>query len=383
MRGRIVLLTVLIVGGFIFLTWRGPESPLRRALEPHQTPDGPVWSSPDVAHGAGLGVDELNNIEIYRMANQATVNITSTVLQQDWFRGVYQAQAAGSGFVIDSDGRILTNNHVVSGSNKIQVVLADQSSYTAELVDRDPPNDLALIKIQPKKKIAFLRLGDSEKIQVGQKVLAIGNPFRLSGTLTVGVVSAIGRQIAGDNQRILEGLIQTDAAINHGNSGGPLLDSQGAVIGINTAILGEGNIGIGFAMPINKAKTMLDDYSAGRKYRKPRLGVEVIPVSGDLAQALELPTRGGLLIQVVARGSAAAEAGLRGAKQEVVVGNYTLGIGGDLIMAIEGKPVDRSDAISIALAKHRAGDTIELTVYRDGKQMTVKVKLGEAPDDRS
>ena len=316
------------------------------------------------------------------MANQATVNITSTVLQQDWFRGVYQAQAAGSGFVIDGDGRILTNNHVISGSNKIQVVLADQSSYTAELVDRDPPNDLALIKIQPKKKLAFLRLGDSERLQVGQKVLAIGNPFRLSGSLTVGVVSAIGREITGENQRQLEGLIQTDAAINHGNSGGPLLDSQGAVIGINTAILGDGNIGIGFAMPINKAKSMLDDYSAGRKYRKPKLGVEVIPVSGDLAQALELPARGGLLIQVVARGSAAADAGLHGAKQEVVVGNYPLGIGGDLIMGIDGKQVDRADAISVALAKHRAGDNIELTIYRGGQQVNVKVKLGEAADDR-
>ena len=377
MRARTLLFAAFLVGGFVFLTSRRGAD----IFQPSKV-DKQVWFSPDVAHGAGLGVDEINNIDIYKMANQATVNITSTVLQQDWFRNVYQSQAAGSGFVIDPDGRILTNNHVISGSSKIQVVLADQTSYTAEVIDRDPPNDLALIKITPKKKLAFLRLGDSEKLQVGQKVLAIGNPFRLSGTLTVGVVSAIGRQIQGENQRELEGLIQTDAAINHGNSGGPLLDSQGAVIGINTAILGEGNIGIGFAMPINKAKTMLDDYSAGRKYRKPRLGVEVVPISGDLAQALELPASGGLLIQTVARSSAAADAGLRGAKQQVQVGNYVFGIGGDLVMGIEGKPVDRSDAISVALAKHRAGDVIELTIYRAGKQMTVKVKLGEAADDR-
>ena len=375
MKSRIILTSALLVGGFVLFTSQRGVPGFKRSA-------APAWAGPDSVRGAGLGPDELNNIEVYKLANQATVNITSTVLQQDWFRGVYQAKAAGSGFVIDPDGKILTNNHVISGSNKIEVVLADQTSAVAEVLDRDPTNDLALIQIKPKKKLPYLRLGDSDKMQVGQKVLAIGNPFRLAGTLTVGVVSAVGREINGENGRVLDGLIQTDAAINHGNSGGPLLDSQGSVIGINTAILGEGNIGIGFAMPINKAKVMLDDFQAGRKYRKPRLGVEVIYVAGDLAEALELPGRGGLLVQGVARGSSAAEAGLRGARQSVVVGNYELGIGGDLIMAIDGKPVDRADAISSMLAKKRAGDTIELTVYRGGKQQTVKVKLGEAPDDR-
>lgn len=375
MKSRIVLITALLVGGFVYVT-------SQRGLLVRPSA-GVRWSGPDSVRGAGLGTDEVNNIEVYKLANQATVNITSTVLQQDWFRGVYKATAAGSGFAIDPNGKILTNNHVISGSSKIEVVLADQTQYTAEVLDRDPTNDLALIQIKPKKSIPYLRLGDSEKLQVGQKVLAIGNPFRLAGTLTVGVVSAVGREINGDNGRVLDGLIQTDAAINHGNSGGPLLDSQGSVIGINTAIIGEGNLGIGFAMPINKAKVMLDDFSAGRKYRKPRLGVEVVFVAGDLAEALELPTRGGLLVQGVARGSAAADAGIRGAKQSVVVGNYELGVGGDLIMAIDGKTVDRSDAISTTLAKKRAGDVIDLTVYRAGKQSSVKVKLGEAPaDDR-
>ena len=378
MKSRIFLISALLVGGFVYLTsHKGLPGILKSGGA-----KSPTWSGPDSVHGAGLGTDEINNIDVYKMANQATVNITSTVLQQDWFRGVYKATAAGSGFAIDPDGKILTNNHVISGSSKIEVVLADQSQYTAEVLDRDPSNDLALIQIKPKKKIPYLRLGDSEKLQVGQKVLAIGNPFRLAGTLTVGVVSAVGREINGENGRVLDGLIQTDAAINHGNSGGPLLDSQGSVIGINTAILGDGNIGIGFAMPINKAKVMLDDFSAGRRYRKPRLGVEVVFVAGDLAEALELPTRGGLLVQGVARASAAADAGLRGARQTVVVGNYELGVGGDLIMAIDGKVVDRSDAISTTLAKRRAGDTIDLTIYRAGKQQSVKVKLGEAPDDR-
>ena len=375
MKSRILLITALLVGGFVYLT-------SHKGFPSFNAGKAPTWSGPDSVHGAGLGPDEVNNIDVYKVANQATVNITSTVLQQDWFRGVYKATAAGSGFAIDPDGKILTNNHVISGSNKIEVVLADQTSFTAEVLDRDPSNDLALIQIKPKKKIPFLRLGDSEKLQVGQKVLAIGNPFRLAGTLTVGVVSAVGREINGENGRVLDGLIQTDAAINHGNSGGPLLDSQGSVIGINTAIIGDGNLGIGFAMPINKAKVMLDDFTAGRKYRKPRLGVEVVYVAGDLAEALQLPSHGGLLVQGVARGSSAAEAGLQGARQSVVVGNYELGVGGDLILAIDGKPVDRSDAISTTLAKRRAGDTIELTIYRGGKQSTVKVKLGEAPDDR-
>ena len=375
MKSRILLISALLVGGFVYLTSQKGFPGLRAGK-------GATWSGPDSVHGAGLGADEVNNIDVYKMANQATVNITSTVLQQDWFRGVYKATAAGSGFAIDPDGKILTNNHVISGSNKVEVVLADQTSYTAEVLDKDPANDLALIQIKPKKKIPFLRLGDSEKLQVGQKVLAIGNPFRLAGTLTVGVVSAVGREINGENGRVLDGLIQTDAAINHGNSGGPLLDSQGSVIGINTAIIGEGNLGIGFAMPINKAKVMLDDFTAGRKYRKPRLGVEVVYVAGDLADALELPTRGGLLVQGVARGSAAADAGLHGARQSVVVGNYELGVGGDLIMAIDGKAVDRSDAISTTLAKKRAGDVIDLTIFRGGKQQSVKVKLGEAPDER-
>lgn len=385
MRSRILLISAVLVGGFVYITSHSGSQWWTRITAAERGGGGngtPLWSGPDVARGAGLSSDELNNIEVYKMANQATVNITSTVLQQDWFRGVYQSKAAGSGFIIDPDGKILTNNHVVSGSNKIEVVLADQSSYTAELLSRDPVNDLALIRITPKKKLPYLRLGDSDKLQVGQKVLAIGNPFRLAGTLTVGVVSALGREINGENNRVLEGLIQTDAAINHGNSGGPLLDSQGSVIGINTAILGEGNIGIGFAMPINKAKLMLDDFQAGRKYRKPRLGVEVIYVAGDLAEALQLPQRGGLLVQVVARGSAAADAGIRGARQSVVVGNYELGIGGDLIMAIDGRPVDRADAISATLSRKRAGDTIDLTVYRNNKETSIKVKLGEAPEDR-
>ncbi|MBS1876689.1 MAG: trypsin-like peptidase domain-containing protein [Acidobacteria bacterium] len=344
---------------------------------------GRLWSGPTSVQGAGLTSDEVNNIDIYRSSRDATVYITSTVYRRS-FWDVYPVKDLGSGFILDESGRILTNHHVISGSNQVEVTLPDQTKYPAQVLVRDRADDLALIQIHPKKKLPFLKLGDSDKLQVGQKVLAIGNPFGLELTLTTGVVSSLGRTIqGGQNEQPLEGMIQTDAAINSGNSGGPLLDSQGSVIGINTAIYGPngGNIGIGFAMPINRAKAMLDDYQSGKSFRRARLGVTVVYIAGDLAQALDLPREGGLLVQEVGNGSAAASAGIRGARELVIIGNAQVGVGGDLIVSVDGKPVDRQDAISRALAKKRAGDTLELTVYRAGRKMTVKVRLGEAPDD--
>lgn len=382
MKTRIVLLTAILAGGFLFFTSKAnwSFSDLKRVAGGEASPASAPWT-PSVANAAGLSPDEVNNIEIYKMANQATVNITSTVYRQSWFE-VYPAKEAGSGFVISADGRILTNNHVISGSQQLEVAMADHTTYKATLLARDPQNDLALIQIKPKKSLPFLRLGDSDKLQVGQKVLAIGNPFRLEGTLTTGIVSALGRDIQSE-KTLLEGLVQTDAAINPGNSGGPLLNSQGDVIGINTAIYGQGgNIGIGFAMPINRAKLMLDDYSAGRTYKKPRLGVEVVYVAGDYAEALELPREGGLLVQRVVRGTAAEQAGVKGAREMAIIGNYEIGVGGDFIVEIDGKPVDRQDALSQRLGRKRAGDNIDLTVYRGKKKMTITVKLGEAPEER-
>jgi len=240
---------------------------------------------------------------------------------------------------------------------------------------------LALIKIEPKKKLTYLNLGDSDRLQVGQKVLAIGNPFGFDGTLTTGVVSTLGRTIEAENNHRMEGMIQTDASINSGNSGGPLLDSQGNVIGINTAIYGPngGSVGIGFALPINRAKTMLDDFRAGRK--PARLGISTVYVAGDVAQALELPTAGGLLVQEVAQGSSAEMAGLHGARRLVVIGNQEVGIGGDFITAVDGKKVTEIDAVTRALAKKHSGDILNLTVYRGGRSVDIKVKLGEGSED--
>ncbi len=377
MKPRILLVAALLAGGFIAVTSYKHWGPAARLIRGEDTP---IWSGPSVARGAGLSTDEVNNIDIYKHAHEATVNITSTVYRQNWFLEIYPSRESGSGFFIDRQGRILTNNHVVSGrAPELQVTLFNGQKYKASIVYRDPVNDLAMIKIQPKGDLKTLPLGDSEKLQVGQKVLAIGNPFGLEGTLTTGIVSSLGRAIEDENGRKLEGMIQTDAAINPGNSGGPLLDSSGNVIGINTAIYGPGgNIGIGFAMPINRAKTMIEDYQSNRTYGRPRLGVDVMYVYGDLATELGLPEEGGLLVQGVAAGTAAANAGIREPRRVVVLGNYQIGIGGDLIMAIDGVKADRLDALSRALARKRPGDKVELTLYRGGKKVNVSVTLGEA-----
>lgn len=379
MRMRTLLLTAVLIGGFAVLMTRSNTS-FRRLFRPMEK-IGNLWSGPATAQGAGLTPDELNNIEIYKEAQQATVYITSTVIQRSFFWGDYPVKDLGSGFIINPEGQILTNFHVVSGSSQVEVTLSgDTKTYAAKILVPDRVDDLALIQINPDKKLPFLHLGDSDQLQVGQKVLAIGNPFGLSGTLTTGVVSSLGRNIQSENGNDMERMIQTDAAINSGNSGGPLLDSTGDVIGINTAIYGPNgtNVGIGFAMPINRAKRMLADFQAGRSFKPARLGISFVYVTGDLAEALGLPDQGGLLVQDVGSGSGAAKAGVRGPNRSVVVGNYRVGLGGDLITAIDGQPVEGDDTLNRAMQRKRPGDILDLKILRDGKAADVKVTLGEA-----
>ena len=336
-----------------------------------------------VVRGAGLSPDEQNNIEIYKSAKLATVYITSTAVRRNFFYQPVASRSLGSGFLISDDGFILTNYHVISGSSRIQVTLSDQTQYNGRALDTDRSDDLALIKITTRKKQAFLRLGDSDHLQVGQKVLAIGNPFGLEGTLTTGVVSSIGRAIESEDNQKMEGMIQTDAAINGGNSGGPLLDSSGSVIGINTAIVGRTNLGIGFALPINRAKALLSDYQAGRVTERPKIGVTTEYVAGDLAEALGLPRRGGLLVQRVVRGSSEELAGVRGAREIVDIGNVELGIGGDFIIAVDKQPVDREDALVRAMSHKRIGETIVLTIFRNRRTFDLPIRLLRAPADES
>jgi S1-C subfamily serine protease len=365
---------MMLVAGFVYVTSMSHWDFARL----HSM--GRMWSEPAAAATA-FSPDEQNNIDIYKAARDATVNITSTTYVQDWFMQVFPQKGTGSGFIINQEGQILTNNHVVQGASQLSVKLADQKEYKAKVLARDPRSDLALIKIEAPSKLPTLHLGESDNLVVGQKVLAIGNPFGLQGTLTTGIVSSLDRTIQTEDSRVpLEGMIQTDAAINPGNSGGPLLDSHGNVIGINTAIQGDANIGIGFAMPINRAKTMLDEIQKNGKISLPApLGIRTVYVAGDLANALRLPSSGGLLIQSVQDGSAAEEAGLRGPNDQVIAGRYQINIGGDFITAVDGQAVTGNETLSRAMAKKRGGDVLELTVIRRGKSQTVKVRLGEAP----
>ncbi len=374
---RPFLFAVVLAAGFIYFT-SGTRWSLGRWASPGGA-TGPLFT--DAASAAsGFSADEQNNIDIYKSARDATVNITSVVYRRDWFFQVYPEEGSGSGFLIKSTGEILTNSHVVSGSSQLTVTLADKKVYKARVLGVDRRSDLALIKIDSDAKLPALTLGNSEGLVVGQKVLAIGNPFGLEGTLTTGIVSSLNRSIQDQSGTRLEGMIQTDAAINPGNSGGPLLDSHGNVIGINTAIYGsQGSIGIGFAMPINRAKAMLQEMESTGRVARPALGISVVFISGDLADMLRLPSSGGLLVQSVEGGSAAEAAGLRGPSRQVIVGGFTeVGIGGDLIVAIEGEPVTGPGSLQTALDSKRVGDLLRMTLFRNGRNQQVQVKLTEA-----
>ncbi len=388
MKPRTLLFTLILVASFWMLTSRG-QWKLAQFVRP-LTGDGHLWSDPVTAHGAGFETDEQNNIDIYKTNRVATVNITSTVYSRDFFFQVYPRKGTGSGFLINDEGEIITNNHVINGSQNITVTLSDKDKkqYKAQVLGIDRRNDLALIKINAGHKLPFVRLGDSDSLQVGQKVLAIGNPFGLDGTLTTGIVSSLGRSLQNEDGTPLEGLIQTDAAINPGNSGGPMFDSRGNVIGINTAIFGSqtasgeaGSIGIGFAMPVNRAKAMLEEYRTTGKISHPVHGIsQVIFIQGDIAEALNLPAAGGLLIETIEAGSPADEAGLKGYDRVVIVGMYRLGVGGDLITAIDGMPVDGQDALRRAVNHKRAGDKIELSIVRGKRNQKVTLTLGAAAE---
>jgi putative serine protease PepD len=386
MRPRALIFTLLLVTGFWFITSHGDWT-LQRLVRPLSS-SGRLWSEPVTARGATFAPDEQNNIDIYKNNRLATVNITSIVYQRDFFFQVFPQKGIGSGFIINEDGEIVTNNHVITGSRNITVTLSDKKQYPATVLGLDRRSDFALLQIHAGRELPFVRLGNSDNLVVGQKVLAIGNPFGLEGTLTVGIVSSLGRSLNSEDGNTLEGLIQTDAAINPGNSGGPLLDSQGDVIGINTAIYnpqggsGEaGNIGIGFAIPINRAKEKLDEFRSTGHISHPVLGVsQVVLVQGDLAEELNMPSSGGLLIESIDDDSPAGAAGLRGPNRVVLVGMYRLGIGGDLIIAIDGQPVDGQDALRRALNQKRPGDRMSLTIFRGGRTMKVNVTLGSAPE---
>ena len=324
--------------------------------------------------------EEQNNINVYRKNIGAVVNITSRVQAYDFFYGLYSQEGQGSGFVIDKEGHILTNYHVIADARQVEVTLHDRKKYKAIIVGTDKSHDLAIVQIKA-PDLQPMTLGDSANLQVGQKVYAIGNPFGLAGTLTQGIVSSI-RQVQEPDGLVIDEAIQTDAAINPGNSGGPLLNWHGEVIGINTIIassVGQ-SAGIGFAIPINTAKAVLADLIRYGRVKRPSLGIVSYAIGPDLASQMGLSADSGVLIQRVLPGGAAERAGLHGGTEQAYVGNTPIMLGGDLIVAIDGQQVSDPEDISALMDKHQAGDTISVTIVRGKKQMTLKLILGEARD---
>jgi S1-C subfamily serine protease len=371
---RPVILAILLAGAFFyFTTWRSSPLPLTKWISRP--------SKVEITEAAGsepLDSEEQNNIFVYRKNIPSVVNITSKAVTFDFFYGLVPQEGQGSGFVIDKEGHILTNYHVIADARQVEVTMHNRKKFRATVVGTDPPHDLAVIKIDAPSLTPAV-LGDSRNLQVGQKVYAIGNPFGLAGTMTRGIVSSI-RPVKEPNGATIDEAIQTDAAINPGNSGGPLMNGHGEVIGINTMILSNvgQNAGIGFAIPINTAKAVLNDLVTLGRVRRPALGVSTIPIGPELAEQMGLPVDFGLLIVKVMPGGAADRAGLRGGNERAYLGNIPIMLGGDLIVAIDGENVQDQQDLAQFMNAHRAGDSVKVTVYRGKQKMEVTATLGEA-----
>lgn len=328
-----------------------------------------------------VATDEQNNIEVYKVLSPGVVFIHSTSYSRDWLGFVEPQEGSGSGSILDQQGNILTNYHVIEGAQKLSVSMGGKKDYAAMIVGGDPDTDLAVIRLieKPTGPLTVVPMGDSDKLVVGQKVLAIGNPFGLDRTLTTGVISGLQRPIRARNNRLIEGAIQTDASINPGNSGGPLLDSRGRMIGINSQILSPSgsSAGVGFAVPVSIAKRVVPQLLSSGKVRRPKLGISTRDVSA-IRNQVDLPVSDGVLIIQVARGSGAANAGLRGI-QQMENGDVELG---DIILGIGNETVANSDDLFRVLDKHQIGETVQVQIIRDGQRMSVPVKLMDSPDSR-
>src|SRR5437016_1408462 len=385
---KVAFLSSIITAAMVYviLEWK----PLRSDFS--QPPEVSWASAPAGISTAvpppGLSEEERNNIEIYQRYSPGVVNITTTTIGYDFFlRPVPMESGTGSGAVIDDQGHIVTNFHVVRGAENLEVTLADKSKHDAKVIGADPNNDLAVIQINGARgRVTPIPLGTSKGLQVGQKVLAIGNPYGLERTLTTGIISSLGRSIQAENQRIIEDIIQTDAAINPGNSGGPLLNSQGQIIGINTAIFSPssngGSIGIGFAIPADTVRRITADLLTTGYVRHPWPGIgNTINLGAfpELAPYLRLNTDRGLMIVDVYRNSPAARAGLRGATDEVRIGRRRLPVGGDVILEFQGKTVNSVQELTSEIDRYKAGDKVTVTVLRSNKKTDVPITLEEAP----
>jgi len=330
-----------------------------------------------------LSPDEETNVRVYNKVSPGVVNITSMVVEYDFFFSpVAKEGATGSGCVLDTEGDILTNYHVIESAQSLEVSLPDQTKYRAALVGYDRQNDLAVIRIKAsRERLHPVALGDSESLRVGQKVLAIGNPLGLQNTLTTGIISSLGRKIQTENNDLVDNVIQTDAAINPGNSGGPLLNTTGEMIGINTSIftIGGGNIGIGFAIPASTIRRVTQDLITEGRVIRPWVGIRGYQINDDLASALDLPVTSGILVATVEHGSSMDNAGVRGSSEMVILYNRRVYIGGDIVTQVNGKPVASMEELRLALEGKKPGETVQITLFRGRSKIQKSVVLVEAP----
>lgn len=334
---------------------------------------------------AGLDLAERRVIDVYERVAPAVVSITTRTIVRDFFYNEIPQEGSGSGFIIDHQGHLLTNYHVVEGAQEIHATFGEGETYVAEVVGADPRNDIALLKVHaPAELLVPVELGTSEGLKVGQRAIAIGNPFGQFGrTLTTGVISALDRTLEAEDDRPITGVIQTDAAINRGNSGGPLLDSSGRVIGINSAIFSPtgANAGVGFAVPVDTVRRLLPDLLQLGYYRHPWLGIRyVYSLTPRRAEILQLPVDQGLLLVQLFEASPLAQAGVRGAQREVIANNQRVYVGGDILLRIDGVEISRLEQVETLLEdNYRVGDEVTVTLMRDGQEFEVTVTLVEEP----
>lgn len=401
-RILVLALAVALIGAALGCGFSGqmlfatptPTAAGRPAASPTPTPATPqVHSTPEHTDHTLVNALEAQVEAVYNQAGSAVVNITSVTYAYDFFFNPVPQEGTGSGFVYDEEGHIVTNYHVVENAERLSVTLADGETYSAEVVGEDPTNDLAVIRIDAEHLPQPVPLGDSDTLRVGQFAVAIGNPFGLERTLTVGVISSLGRVIKGPENNFIGEVIQTDAAINPGNSGGPLLDLEGRVIGVNSQIVSpsQANAGVGFAVPANTVRRVVPELIARGRYPHPWLGIEPISLTAERARAfqeagMDVPVDRGVLVLGVVRGGPADEAGIRGGDQVVQLGRYRIPLGGDIITAISSErsdtvtQVDDYQDLTVYLeTETRVGDTVDVTIIRAGDEQTVQVALERRP----
>jgi S1-C subfamily serine protease len=387
-------LPCLLVLGLLAAGYRafpsGQAPPATVVILPTPTPAGPLTPTISLADvtaidAAGFDIAERRTIDVYERVAPSVVSINTRVMRRGFFLDLVPEEGSGSGFVIDQAGHILTNFHVIEGAEQIAVNFSDQTELPARVIGTDARNDLAVLQVEaPPELLIPVTLGESTSLRVGQRAIAIGNPFGQFGqTLTTGVISALDRALEGPDGRIITGIIQTDAAINRGNSGGPLLDSSGRVIGINTAIFSPtgANAGIGFAVPVDTAKRLLPDLIALGRYRHPWLGIRyAYRLTPGLAEVLRLPVERGLLLVQLFRGSPLERAGVLGAQRDARLGSQRVYVGGDILLSVDGTPIESTSHLeSVLETQYRVGDTVQVTLLRDGREFKVSVQLDEEP----